>query len=199
MKNNKIKAEIYNGFWKREEVYRDNTSLYLFGENLDYSSGNRLIPSNRYSSHHVKKFYIQSKYPNSTQAVIRGLNNAIPIITKKGKNKDEFFDNTEEDLKLFKKCNSYHIGDLIEIYNKGFHINNTHHIPDTVQIPKDGFASGRSRLPLNMANYLKELLNDLFVDKNEKEIKFNVVENPYINHNDNISCKDWYSIIPTYA
>ena len=56
------KVEIYKGFWTREEVAKQTDKVFLFGDNFeDAETG------------HV---------PSSTQAVIRGLPNAIGIPTK---------------------------------------------------------------------------------------------------------------------
>jgi hypothetical protein len=77
------KAVYYYGNWIRREVANDIERVYLFGDNIkDKASG-----------------YI----PSTTQAVIRGLPNAIGIPTKKnrGNDDDSYFWDTDEDYELF--------------------------------------------------------------------------------------------------
>ncbi len=68
----------YEGIWTREEVAADKDNLYVYGDNtVDRISG-----------------YV----PKTTQAVIRGLPNAISLITKKDRylNSNSFF--TDDDF-----------------------------------------------------------------------------------------------------
>jgi hypothetical protein len=71
-----MKVEIFNGSWTRAQVAADTQRVYLFGDNIqDNNTG-----------------YV----PNYTQAVIRGLPNAIGIPTKKLRGYDDksyFWDN----------------------------------------------------------------------------------------------------------
>jgi hypothetical protein len=88
----------YNKFYKREEVEMDNKRVYLFGDNLEDMNSNFV--------------------PKYTQAVIRGLPNAIGIPTKKNRfdNHDSYFNDTDEDFKLFKKhCDNA----IMEVINRG--------------------------------------------------------------------------------
>lgn len=59
-------VQYYHGSWTRDEVMKDQSHTYLFGDNTE----DRLI------THYV---------PHYTQAVIRGLPNAIGIDTKKNR------------------------------------------------------------------------------------------------------------------
>jgi hypothetical protein len=76
-------------FWTRQMVEHDSTSVYLFGDNVADA-----IPGKD------GKYFV----PRSTQAVIRGLKNAIGIPTKKtrGTGEDAYFRDTDQDFKLFK-------------------------------------------------------------------------------------------------
>ncbi len=71
-----IKVEIWNGHWTRQDAIDNPDKLFLFGGNViqDFLQDNPLIPK-------------------STQAVIRGLENAIPIMTKwtSGTNEAAYF------------------------------------------------------------------------------------------------------------
>lgn len=58
------RVEIYKGYWTREKVARQQDKVFLFGDNT----------YDRTKTHHIPRF---------TQAVIRGLPNAIGIDTKK--------------------------------------------------------------------------------------------------------------------
>jgi hypothetical protein len=80
-----------NHYWTREEVAKDTEHLYLFGENIADAKPDPIS----------KKIFI----PTTTQAVIRGLKNAIGIPTKKtrGTNKDAYFNDTNADFELFKR------------------------------------------------------------------------------------------------
>lgn len=64
--NNTVKVETYKGYWKREDVEKATDKVFLFVDNTE----------DRTVTHHV---------PTSTQAVIRGLPNAIGIDTKKNR------------------------------------------------------------------------------------------------------------------
>ncbi len=79
-----------NHYWTRDEVKSDTKHIYLFGENIQDAS-----PDEK------GKFFI----PTSTQAVCRGLSNAIGIPTKKtrGTGRDAYFQDTDKDFELFKK------------------------------------------------------------------------------------------------
>lgn len=66
--------------WTREEVERDKDFLYIFTDNLMRRSGNNRIERGWY----LQQFGSTDLfYPNTTQAVIRGLDNAFPISTMK--------------------------------------------------------------------------------------------------------------------
>lgn len=66
------KVEIYEGNWSREEVEQSTDKVFLFGDNTD----------DRLNTHYV---------PSSTQAVIRGLPNAVGIDTKRDRGTREAF------------------------------------------------------------------------------------------------------------
>ena len=69
-----------NKKWTRNEVAKDSKNLYIFTDNTDRDSGKRLIdPKSKYA----KKYGKDKHYPTMTQAVIRGLDNAMPISTQR--------------------------------------------------------------------------------------------------------------------
>lgn len=65
-----VSVETYNGYWTRDLVNKDKDRVYLFGDNTE----------DRVNTHYI---------PSTTQAVIRGLPNAIGIDTKKNRSTSE--------------------------------------------------------------------------------------------------------------
>lgn len=85
-----IKVEIWSGHWTRQDVTDNPNKLFLFGGNViqDFLQDNPLIPK-------------------STQAVIRGLENAIPIMTKwtSGTNEAAYFrDIDDHEFEFYLTC-----------------------------------------------------------------------------------------------
>lgn len=69
----------YDGNWSRTQVATDTDNLYIFTDNTDRDSGKTLIDPN---SKYAKKYGADKHYPTMTQAVVRGLDNAMPISTQ---------------------------------------------------------------------------------------------------------------------
>ena len=67
-------------FYNREDVEKDDKTLYIFTDNTDRDSGGGLIDEN---SWYAKKYGTGHHYPGKTSAVIRGLENAAPISTQR--------------------------------------------------------------------------------------------------------------------
>ena len=78
------KVETYTGTWTRKSVENQQDKVFLFGDNTDDRINTKYIPA-------------------TTQAVIRGLPNAIGIDTKKSRSlfSDAYF--TDDDFEEFKK------------------------------------------------------------------------------------------------
>lgn len=182
-----MKVKIYKGFWFREGATRSPNSMYLYGENCDYTSGTSPIDTTN-SSDRIKALFTGKNYPMTTQAVVRGLDNAFPIITKKGHKTDEFFDDTDDDVNKYVELIERDVKEIKE-YSKDF---------DTLLIPEGGFALGKSRLPLRQALTLSLRLNLLLKDIDENSpIKFKVIESPYTPlRSKNFQCKTWYGVKP---
>lgn len=121
------KVEIFDGNWTREEVAKQKDKVFLFGDNTD----------DRTNTHHV---------PTSTQAVIRGLDNAIGIDTKKNRGTKESSYFTDEDFDEFKT----QVDEAIDKAIKS---------GKTIVIPKDGIGTGRAQLKTR-APKLYEYLNN---------------------------------------
>lgn len=121
------KVEVFDGNWTREEVAKQKDKVFLFGDNTD----------DRTNTHHV---------PTSTQAVIRGLDNAIGIDTKKNRGTKESSYFTDEDFDEFKT----QVDEAIDKAIKS---------GKTIVIPKDGIGTGRAQLKTR-APKLYEYLNN---------------------------------------
>lgn len=79
----------------RESVTLDSDFIYIFTDNSLRSSGNNPIIKSWYTDK-----YGMGAYPNTTQAVIRGLPNAFPITTMVDDNRTQWTDNLFNQYKL---------------------------------------------------------------------------------------------------
>ena len=70
----------YDHNWTRREVENQKDKLFIFTDNTDRDSGRNLIDPD---SEYAQKYGKDKHYPTQTQAVIRGLNNAMPISTQR--------------------------------------------------------------------------------------------------------------------
>jgi hypothetical protein len=140
----KVQVIIADEYFTRESVQNDSEKIYLFTENCDYSSGSNVIHG--CFNPLLKDLYQNSRYSNQTQACIRGLNNAFPIITKKNQTGiGSFMDNTT-DFMIFAK----HLNDCFDRLEKAN--------PDKIVISSGGFATDRAGLPHNFAIFLQYML-----------------------------------------
>jgi exodeoxyribonuclease-5 len=122
-------VEFFKGFWNRSEVAQQTNKVFLFGDNTDDRLNTKYIPS-------------------STQAVIRGLDNAIGIDTKKnrGTGKDSYF--TDSDFDVFKK----QVDQAINQAKKTGKI---------IVIPADGIGTGKAMLAEKAPKLFEYLQNEL--------------------------------------
>ena len=129
MQNN---IEEFKGFWTREQVAKQTDKVFLFGDNTNDRLNTKYIPS-------------------STQAVIRGLSNAIGIDTKKDRatNNSSYF--TDADFNIFKQ----QVDEAIQkAKNSG----------KTIVIPADGIGTGKAMLKEKapkLFGYLQQELDNL--------------------------------------
>lgn len=126
------RVEVFSGNWTRQDVANQTSKVFLFGDNTD----------DRVNTHHV---------PTMTQAVIRGLNNAIGIDTKKnrGTSEDSYF--TDEDFDIFKTQVDEAIQKAIDSGK-------------TIVIPEGGIGTGKAQLKERapkLFSYLQDKLNAL--------------------------------------
>ena len=132
-------VHLYNGKWSRKYVQNHPEKVFLFGDNLE----------------DAKSGYI----PTETQAVIRGLDNAIGIPTKRNRRKDNssYFNNN--DLEEFKKYVDDAIQKALESGKE-------------IVIPNDGIGTGKAELPTRapeLYSYLMSKLKSLNDNSNQFE------------------------------
>ena len=125
-------AKMFKGFWKRAEVAKDTDHVYLFGDNTN----------DRVTTKYV---------PKSTQAVIRGLDNAIGIDTKKNRGTAPSSYFTNADFAKFKK----QVDEAIAAAKA---------TGKRIVIPADGIGTGKAMLKEKapkLFEYLQEQLDAL--------------------------------------
>lgn len=115
--SNRIEQHI--GDWSRTEVEQHPNYLYIFTDNTDRDSGSQLIDPN---SKYARKYGQNKHYPKMTQAVIRGLDNAMPLSTQRwyhGDKKGKTGVWTDADIEEFKKVIDQEIDDIIREWDTG--------------------------------------------------------------------------------
>lgn len=101
----------------RQSVEKDKDYIYLFTDNANRTSGSNLLPNDSW----YRSKYTTTKdlyYPNQTQAVIRGLENAFPITTMVNEKLSQWTDNKfdeyktiiDEEIENIKKSIPYYKG-----------------------------------------------------------------------------------------
>jgi hypothetical protein len=189
------KTVLIRNYWERSIVKKQNNIMYVFGENAQYTSGSNLINVEKDCSPYIESLYRNKKYPTKSQAIIRGLNNAYPIITKKGPDINELFDINIKDFILFQTLTDRSINAIIGDFTSLNY--------DVIAFSENGYATGYARLPYDFAIYLCKKLNSLFklnVNESNKNIKVPVFEpkvDPYYK-SPGKKCTEWYKISVKY-
>ncbi len=78
-KQTERKIEYHPGNWTRQEVNDNPDVLYVFGDNTNRTSGNNLISND---SKYARTYGLGKMFPNATAAIIRGMDNAMPVSTQ---------------------------------------------------------------------------------------------------------------------
>lgn len=73
------KIEYHPGNWTRQEVNDNPDVLYVFGDNTNRTSGSNPISND---SKYARAYGLGKMFPNATAAIIRGMDNAMPISTQ---------------------------------------------------------------------------------------------------------------------
>ncbi len=145
------RIETYAGNWTREDVAKQSDKVFLFGDNTD----------DRVNTHHV---------PTMTQAVIRGLDNAIGIDTKKNRGTSENSYFTDADFDTFK-------AQVDEAIQKAIDSGKT------IVIPEGGIGTGKAQLERRapkLFTYLQDRLSSLKMDKAFEKKPSDVFDTPRI-------------------
>lgn len=73
------KIEYHPGNWTRQEVNDNPDVLFVFGDNTNRTSGNNPISND---SKYARTYGLGKMFPNATAAIIRGMDNAMPVSTQ---------------------------------------------------------------------------------------------------------------------
>lgn len=73
------KIEYHPGNWTRQEVNDNPDVLYVFGDNTNRTSGSNPISND---SKYARTYGLGKMFPNVTAAIIRGMDNAMPVSTQ---------------------------------------------------------------------------------------------------------------------
>lgn len=76
---NERKIDYHPGNWTRQEVNDNPDVLYVFGDNTNRTSGSNPISND---SKYARTYGLGKMFPNATAAIIRGMNNAMPVSTQ---------------------------------------------------------------------------------------------------------------------
>lgn len=147
----KKNATQLKSFFTRQSVENDPDSLYLFTDNLNRTSGNNpVIDTSAYAAKHGTG----KKYPGMTQAVIRGLDNALPITTMRNQYRGQW---TAGHLIQFKKVISEEIAAIKEALPN---------YPNGLKIGPGKIGQGsHSSLPANLQEYLDKRLLEIGINQ----------------------------------
>lgn len=78
-KQSERKIEYHPGNWTRQEVNDNPDVLYVFGDNTNRTSGSNPISND---SKYARTYGLGKMFPNTTAAIIRGMDNAMPVSTQ---------------------------------------------------------------------------------------------------------------------
>ena len=76
---NERKIDYHPGNWTRQEVSDNPDVLYVFGDNTNRTSGSNPISND---SKYARTYGLGKMFPNTTSAIIRGMDNAMPVSTQ---------------------------------------------------------------------------------------------------------------------
>ena len=76
---NQRKIDYHPGNWTRQEVNDNPDVLYVFGDNTNRTSGSNPISND---SKYARTYGLGKMFPNATAAIIRGMDNAMPVSTQ---------------------------------------------------------------------------------------------------------------------
>lgn len=131
------KIEYHPGNWTRQEVNDNPDVLYIFGDNTNRTSGSNLISND---SKYARTYGLGKMFPNTTAAVIRGMDNAMPVSTQHwydpstGKTRDAGRWN-DSDIEDFKKVIDAEFQDIKDEWDTGKY--------RKIYLPSTGLSNGK--------------------------------------------------------
>lgn len=148
------------GFYTREDVEKDQGSLYIFTDNTDRDSGSGVVdPESDYAQTFGNGRELH--YPTVTSAVIRGLDNACPISTQRYYHEGAKYEAgnwSDEDIEEFKSTIDFEIEYIKSKWQSG---NYTRLILPEGGFFKEDSISNLSKHP-QLAEYLESKLDELY-------------------------------------
>lgn len=159
----------------RKSVDKDKDYLYLFTDNAKRTSGKSAIPANSpYSLKYGKGYPLN--YPGTTQAVIRGVENAFPITTMIDDKRTQWTDDKFDQYKAIIDDEINTIKNALTGY-KGIKYS------DQMPFGKGKISDMKNSAP-KIWNYLNTKLAELGIDNTKnvlvEEVKEEVVETPQV-------------------
>lgn len=108
---NERKIDYHPGNWTRQEVNDNPDVLYVFGDNTNRTSGSNPISND---SKYARTYGLGKMFPNTTAAIIRGMDNAMPVSTQ------HWYDPTTGRTRDAGRWNDSDIGDFKKIIDAEF-------------------------------------------------------------------------------
>lgn len=148
-------VRTHSGYWTRQEAQSNPKILYVFTDNTDRDSGSGIISDDSWYS---KKYGKGHHFPTMTAAVVRGLDNSMPISTQRWYHqgaKGVTGRWTDADVEEFEKVIRAELQDIVDEFNTGKY--------DTIMFPDgDGlFNTSISNITKDRTPKLYQALADL--------------------------------------
>ncbi len=152
----------------RKSVEEDSEYLYLFTDNAGRTSGSGSVDNDSYYANEYGK---GKKYPRSSQAVIRGLENAYPITTMVDHRKTQW---TDDRFDEYKEIIDKEVAMILAVRDnfKGIKVRNK-------TIGEGQYSDMKEKAPKIWA-YLNEKLNELHIDNTGAKPKVIKVEDQIV-------------------
>lgn len=188
---NERKIDYHPGNWTRQEVNDNPDVLYVFGDNTNRTSGSNPISND---SKYARTYGLGKMFPNTTAAIIRGMDNAMPISTQHwydpstGRTRDAGRWN-DSDIDDFKKIIDAEFQAIKDEWDTGKY--------RKIYLPSTGLSNGKisqiteARTPV-LFKYLYDKTADLakYVSTEHKSIHNDYSDSFQNTYSDNVVVKD---------
>lgn len=185
------KIEYHPGNWTRQEVNDNPDVLYVFGDNTNRTSGSNPISND---SKYARTYGLGKMFPNTTAAIIRGMDNAMPVSTQHwydpstGKTRDSGRWN-DSDIDDFKKIIDAEFQAIKDEWDTGKY--------RKIYLPSTGLSNGKisqiteARTPV-LFKYLYDKTADLakYVSTEHKSTHNDYSDSFQNTYSDNVVVKD---------